>query len=206
MTKVDSVIADNPGISLDELVATRKINADQKAQAFKKPELVASLARYESQIVEYKKMEESFSQQMLAAEEKIKTSHEQEVAELKAQLSSEHSTNHTGSLKKALLTVSQFLKTAAQRRMQETNDGDSAAFESLLSVVFSGELDAVDAMEKLIEGAEDIVVIGEGAESKTTCKVHMIVPSQNANVLILQMPASRPYRPIPEITILIQQA
>jgi len=34
-------MAENPGLSLDELVAAKKINADQKASAEKRPALIA---------------------------------------------------------------------------------------------------------------------------------------------------------------------
>ena len=49
MQKVDSIIAENPGVSLDDLVASRKINNDQKAQALKKPVLQVQLAQLEEQ-------------------------------------------------------------------------------------------------------------------------------------------------------------
>ena len=53
MQKIDAILAENPNASLDELVASRKINNDQKAQALKKPGLQASLAQYDQQIVQY---------------------------------------------------------------------------------------------------------------------------------------------------------
>ena len=47
-------------MSLDDLVAARKINADQKAQILKKPQLQASLTQLEEQISQYKKFDQEY--------------------------------------------------------------------------------------------------------------------------------------------------
>ncbi|KAK2928819.1 hypothetical protein FoTM2_011682 [Fusarium oxysporum f. sp. vasinfectum] len=54
-SKTDSLLSQNPGKSLDELVESRIINNDQKAQILKKPALQAQLAQYEEQLVQYQK-------------------------------------------------------------------------------------------------------------------------------------------------------
>ena len=47
MSKLDTILNDNRGKSLDELVSDKLINADQKAQALKKPSLQAELSSLE---------------------------------------------------------------------------------------------------------------------------------------------------------------
>ena len=53
--KIDAIIAENPNVSLDDLVSQRKINNDQKAAAVKKPQLQLQLAAFEEQIAQYRK-------------------------------------------------------------------------------------------------------------------------------------------------------
>lgn len=68
--RVDSIVAENPDQNLDQLLAARKINPDQKAQAQKKPSLQASLAQLEEQVAQYKQFDEDY-QKRLAAEKRL---------------------------------------------------------------------------------------------------------------------------------------
>src|SRR2546430_13094 len=55
-----ATIAENPGVTLDELVISRKINSDQKAQALNKPVLRWKLSLLEEQVVQCKKIDQDY--------------------------------------------------------------------------------------------------------------------------------------------------
>ena len=175
MVKVDSIIADNPDMTLDQLVSVRKINADQKAQALKKPSLQSQLTQLEEQITQYKKFEEEFSQRHKADKEQLAATHQEELEELRSQIKPvepEKPSEPTVPLRDSLLSLSRFLRAAAARRMleDEFESEETKAFEGALLLLYGGDESAVDAMEKLINGAEEGVTSTEGAVLNVTCK------------------------------------
>ena len=87
--KVDSIIAANPGVSLDDLLASKKINADQKAQAERKPGLQAQLAQYEEQYTNYKKYGDELEAEFAREKEVLSKSHSSEVATLRGTIKAE---------------------------------------------------------------------------------------------------------------------
>lgn len=87
MQKLDAIIAQHPSLSLDELVAQRKINADQKAQALKKPALQASLSQMEEQLVMLAKIEADHSAQLATERDRLdrlESTHRDEIDRLKS--------------------------------------------------------------------------------------------------------------------------
>lgn len=74
-SKVDSVLADNPGVSLDQLVASRKINADQKAQILNKPTLAAALKQYQEQLFQFEKFDEEKKSDLAKQKAEFEKSH-----------------------------------------------------------------------------------------------------------------------------------
>lgn len=171
MQKVDSIIAENPGVSLDELEANKKINADQKLSAQRKPALQAELSALQEQEVQFKKVDDYYQQQMAAEKELVQAGHKEEVEKLKEALKVEAAAETQKASKQRLLTLSRFLRAAAARRASEDDaDSDlSKAFEGALLLVYGGDATAVNAIEKLIDGTNDSVQSTEGVTLSVTC-------------------------------------
>ncbi|KAI9669226.1 MAG: hypothetical protein M1817_004721 [Caeruleum heppii] len=160
--KVDAIIAENPGKSLDELVTTRKINNDQKAQALKKPSLEASRAQLQEQVAQYQKFDQDYQARLKSEKLALRRSHDQELDRVRE----ETKTAVQKEKKEHLLLLSKFLRLAAAKRQEasaEGREGDilneaEKAFEGLLSVVYLGDEGAVSAFEKLFLGANEAVL------------------------------------------------
>ena len=168
--KVDSIIAENPGVSLDELAASRKINADQKAQALRKPKLQAELAQLEEQIAQYKKFDQEYQEKHAREKELLQKSHSGELEALRETLKAEAAIEQKNVFREKILTLSRFLRAAAARRQLEDDNSElTKAFEGALLQVYGGDAVAVSAAEKLIEGADDGVPSTEGVLLSTTC-------------------------------------
>jgi hypothetical protein len=174
-SKVDNILAENPGTTLDELVAARKINADQKAQILKKPQLQASLTQLEEQIAQYKKFDQEYkakSQAEKAEFEKTFTDKaSKELEEAVAVAKSEAESNALKEQKNNLLLLSQFLKLAAIRRGEDeaAELEESKALEGLLAQVYAGDATAVTAMLNLIQGSSETIVSVVGEALSVTC-------------------------------------
>ncbi|CAD6443627.1 38508c6e-d30e-4606-90aa-d807c8709e39 [Sclerotinia trifoliorum] len=173
-SKVDNVLAENPGKSLDELVATRKINADQKAQILKKPSLQASLAQLEEQIAQYKKFDQEYKTKLQVEKaefektfsERASTELEEKVNAAKESVAKEKAEEQEANL----LLITKFLCLAALRRSPENdpNLDENKGIEGLLTQVYSGDEAAVAAMTKIIQGSEEICSSVNGEELTTT--------------------------------------
>ena len=169
--KVDGIVAENPGKSLDELLAERKINNDQKAQVEKKPALLASLEQSEIQMEQYKKLDEDYQKSMAVERESLGKSHAEELENAKETVRAEAKLEAEKLVKEKLLALSRFLRAAAAKR----SDGDDTAeenlaFEGALLLIYGGDVPAVQAMEKLIDGSEELVPTVEGLPSNFSCK------------------------------------
>ncbi|OJD20039.1 hypothetical protein AJ78_00055 [Emergomyces pasteurianus Ep9510] len=157
-SKVDSIIAENPNKSLDELVAEKKINADQKAQALKKPALQAVVSQIEEQINQYKQYGQYYENRLATQKIEIEKKHKDELVALKEKVVAETLESSEKEFEGRLLVLSQFLRAAAaMRRSGDETSSDSRAFEGALFQVYGGTEEAVSAMVKLINGADDIV-------------------------------------------------
>ncbi|PNS14523.1 hypothetical protein CAC42_3809 [Sphaceloma murrayae] len=164
MTKVDSVIAENPKSSLDELVAARKINADQKAQALKKPGLQAQLTQLEDQLVQLKKIDGEYQSRLSSEKEALERKHEAELAQVRESAKKEAEAQTATIVKQKLLVFSQFLRAAAAKRIveEEADTDESKAFEGALLLVYGGDERAVQAAENIVEGSDESVPSVEG--------------------------------------------
>lgn len=171
MQKVDAIIEANPGVSLDELVHSRKINADQRASALKKPQLQAQLNHYEEQIAQYKKFDQDYQHKIAQEKEILQQSHTEELGKLRDTVKAEVAMESKKAFRDNVLTLSRFLRAAAARRQLEEDDSDlTKAFEGALLLVYGGDASAVAAVEKLIEGSDDNVPSTEGISLTVTCK------------------------------------
>nr|POF17784.1 hypothetical protein CFP56_13196 [Quercus suber] len=164
MVKTDAVVAENPGISLDDLVAQRKINADQRASALKKPGLVAHLVQLEAQITQFREFESDFKQQLHRQKEQLIAQHENELEKVKESLTHDVSTTDDTELRQKLLMFSQFLRAAAAKRgiEDEITTDENQAFEGALLLVYGGDARAVDTAINIIEGSDEQVPNIEG--------------------------------------------
>lgn len=174
MQKTDSIIEANPGVSLDDLVASRKLNADQKASAEKKPGLQAQRAQLEEQFGHFQKFGQEQDDKFAKEKEVLRKSHSSELAALRDTLKAEAVLEQKKLLKEKILTLSRFLRAAAARRQLEDDDSDlTKAFEGALLQVYGGDATAVLAAEKLIDGTDDGVPSTEGVVLSVSCMVHL---------------------------------
>ncbi|KAF2145982.1 uncharacterized protein K452DRAFT_219918 [Aplosporella prunicola CBS 121167] len=170
MEKLNNVVKENPGISLDDLVASRKINNDQKNQALKKPELEKQKQQLEEQLAQYKKFSEDFQQKFAREKEQIEAGHTEKLKELEQTIRADEEAKAQKIQKQRLLTFSRFLRAAAARRQQEEEAESelSKAFEGALLLVYGGDANAVNAAEKLIDGSDEKVFSTEGVQLEVT--------------------------------------
>ncbi|CAK1360995.1 unnamed protein product [Cercospora beticola] len=170
MQKLDAILEANPGVSLDELLAQRKINQDQKAQAQKKPELQAHLAQLEEQAEAYRAVDARYQEKFNKLREELETTHKQEVTKLREELAAERENASQNDLRKNLLVFSRFLRAAAAKRAAEVEEDteENRAFEGALLLVYGGDDSAVDAAVNIIEGAEEQVPSIDGTLTETT--------------------------------------
>ncbi|EEA23144.1 hypothetical protein TMatcc_002004 [Talaromyces marneffei ATCC 18224] len=161
--KVDSILAENPGKSLDQLIAEKKINADQKAQALKKPALQAQVAQIEEQIAQYKQFAAHYEERLVSQKTSLETAHKQELDAAREKAEAEAKESQEATVRAQLLTLSQFLRSAASfRRAGDAESAESQAFEGVLLQVYGGNQDAVASMLKLIHGVDDKVTGVDG--------------------------------------------
>ena len=170
MQKVDAIISEFPNLTLEELVQTRKINADQKAQALKKPALQAQLVQLEEQVMHFKKFDHEYQQRLSTEKELLQSAHKGELEKMKETAKAEAAIEAQKSFKQRLLVLSRFLRAAAARRQRDDDDSDETkAFEGALLLVYGGDPAAVTAAEKLIDGAEENIPSTEGTILNVTC-------------------------------------
>ncbi|KAH8704236.1 hypothetical protein BGW36DRAFT_288617 [Talaromyces proteolyticus] len=182
--KVDSIIAENPDKSLDELIAEKKINADQKAQALKKPALQAQVAQIEEQIAQYKQFALHYEERLVSQKTALENAHKEALEAVREKAVAEAKESQESTLRSQLLTLSQFLRTAASfRRAGEESVADGPAFEGVLLQIYGGTNDAVDSMLKLIEGSDEkIVGVDEQLLDVTYARVKQVAQEQSPPV------------------------
>lgn len=176
--KIDAVMAENPNTSLDDLVAQRKINNDQRAAALKKPQLQQNLAALEEQISQYRKFDSEYQTLLQKQKEDLTSQHEKEIEKIKDELRVNGVTAGAAELQKKLLIFSQFLRLAAAKRVQEeeATTVENRAFEGALLLVYGGDEAAVEACMKVIQGADEQVPGIDGVLLPITCKLYRSIP------------------------------
>lgn len=172
MQKVDSIMAENPGVELDDLVAQRKINNDQRAQAQKKPALQAQLQDLNERYQHYRAFDSEYQTKFSKQREELTSQHEKAIEKVKEEARVDGLSSSASELRKQLLTFSQFLRAAAAKRTieEEADTDESRAFEGALLLVYGGDQKAVETAVNIIEGASERVPSIEGIELPVTCK------------------------------------
>lgn len=156
------------GKSLDELVAAKVINADQKAQILKKPALQAQLAQFEEQLTQYQKIHEQYRTKAEAEKAELG----QSIEKAKADATKQAKAEFEQSTRDNLLVLSQFLRLAAYRREEATDpeSDESQAIEGVLLAIYAGDDTAVASMLKLVNGEDEQVLSIPGQTLETTCR------------------------------------
>ena len=195
MSKLDTILNENRGKSLDELVSDKLINADQKAQALKKPSLQAELSSLEEALSKAKEMDAQHQEALARERDILKSSHAKELQALQDATETRVKLECEKEFRLQLLTFSRFLKAAAGRRGEGEEDLDleGKAFEGVLSNVYTGDVSAVEAIEKLIQGSEEKARDWSG-ELDITCTCSTITTDHYTRLTQIQMHASRSSR------------
>ena len=175
-SKTDSLLAQHPGKSLDQLVQERIINADQKAQILKKPALEAQRAQFEEQLAQYLKVDEQYKTRAAAD----KAEWEKALEKAKADAAAEAKGIFDKTLHGNLLLLSQFLRLAAYRREEDADpeSDESQAIEGVLMAIYTGDESAVSSMLKLVQGSSDQILSVPGEQLETTC-MYSVAPLQD---------------------------
>lgn len=164
-------MAENPGKLLDDLVAEKKINADQKAQILKKPALQANIAQLEEQIGHYKKFATYYEEQLASQKADLEKAHKAELDAIRETVVAETTGANEGLFKDQLLALSKFLSAAAtMRRSGDETSIQSRAFEGVLYQVYGGTPEAVTLIQKLVDGVEEKIASVEGEILDFTCE------------------------------------
>lgn len=169
------MLAANPGKSLDELVAEKKINADQKASILKKPALQSQLQQLEEQVSQYKQFGKHYEDRFAAEKAALEEAHKAELEKAKQEAAVDAQLIAAKKWEDDLLVLSQFLYAAAAKRQQSDETEENRAFESLLTMVYQGNMSAVAAIQKLVTGAEDSVMSLEGDLMDCTCELRPVL-------------------------------
>ncbi|KAI1341800.1 hypothetical protein F5Y15DRAFT_348039 [Xylariaceae sp. FL0016] len=168
------VLAQHKGKSLDQLVADKIINADQRTQILKKPQLESRKAQIEEQVNQYQKIANEYKTRSATDKASLEKSLTEKLEKEKADALTKAAENAASEAKKvqhdSLLVLSQFLRLAAARRSEENDAGldENMALEGVLLNVYSGDEQAVSTMIKLIEGSNDKTYSVSGDELQTT--------------------------------------
>ncbi|KAK5120137.1 hypothetical protein LTR85_006618 [Meristemomyces frigidus] len=164
LQKTDAVQEANPGVSLDDLVAQRKINNDQRTASAKKPQLLEQLSSLEEQVKTFRTVDGDYQAQMQKQKEGLTAQHQKELEKAKEEHKQESTTSGASELRKKLLVFSQFLRAAAAKRneVDEAGTDESAAFEGALLLVYGGDQHAVETAVNIIEGSDEQVPNIEG--------------------------------------------
>lgn len=149
----------------------KKINADQQAQALKKPALQAQVAQIEEQLNHYKQFAAQYEERLANQKAELETAHQEELEAVRGNVVADATETTARVMREQLFTLSKFLCAAANsRRAGDAESLESRAFEGVLFQVYGGNQDAVTSMMKLIEGANESVIGVEGNALEMTCK------------------------------------
>lgn len=155
----------------------KKINADQKAQALKKPSLQAAVTQIEEQLGHYKQFAAQYEEKLAIQKEALDQQkaaldkiHQEELAAVRANALADATESTSRVLRENLFEVAKFLCAAANMRRAGDETPEGVAFEAVLYQVYAGNQDAVTSMVKLIEGADEQIQGLEGETLDLTCR------------------------------------
>jgi hypothetical protein len=179
VSKTESIIAAHPGKSLEDLLAQKIINADQKQQVINKPSLTSQVTQLEEQLAQFKKLQGEFRTKAQADrtefEKSFTESRDKAIAVALKEQEEKLVAQHQKELSDTLLHLSQFLRLAASRRAEDCDHtlDENLAIEGVLLGVYTGDKAAVDCILKLTRGTNDTTVSVSNEPCQTTCE-HLI--------------------------------
>ena len=171
--KAQSIVSENPGVSLDDLVASKKLNNDQKAQMERKPQLQEQVKGLEDQIDRFRQFIKDTEARFEKERGTTKESHQAEVAKARQEAADEARTQALKEHESELLTLTQFLNAASTKRLDEspeTSQAEKDAFEDVLLKVYQGTSQAIGDIQKLAQGSQEKIVTVRGEELDFTCE------------------------------------
>lgn len=169
--KLDSIIAENPDSSPDDLLAAGKITEEQKGQILRKFSLQASLAEFEEQDAQFKQLDDDHQKRILSERSTLETAHKEELERVKEAVTAEAAAKAKDDGREKLLILSKFLRAAATKRQAgDETSSENRAFEGVLLLIYGGETEAVEAMQRLVSGADEKVQTVDGVLSDFTCE------------------------------------
>ncbi|KAI1614811.1 hypothetical protein EDD37DRAFT_609297 [Exophiala viscosa] len=161
--KADAVITENPDVPLDDLVAQKKLNADQKAQILKKPGLQAQVAQLEEQLHTFRSFSHELEEKFAKEKAGLTEAHEAEIARVKKEVSQDAEDIKTKAVEDGLRVITHFLHAAASKRQSEDVESEEArAFEGALLLVYQGNDASLTTLKSLIYGTEEKVLDVQG--------------------------------------------
>ncbi|ERS99285.1 hypothetical protein HMPREF1624_04484 [Sporothrix schenckii ATCC 58251] len=197
-SKTDGLIAEHKDKTLDQLVAQKIINADQKAQILKKPSLQAQLAQLEEQYSQFKKLDSEYRQRLVSDKTEVTKAltdkFEKEKADAVREASAAAAAAAEKNLHDSLLTVSQFLRLAAARRADDQNQqqDENLALEGVLLQVYSGDENGVATMLKLVQGTDETTKGVSNESLQTTFAQVKAAAAANAGALVVSEASEEP--------------
>jgi hypothetical protein len=178
-------------VSLDDLVAKKKINADQKTQILKKPGLQAELARLEDQVVHYQKFGKDYEDRFAKEKSNLEESHAEALAKAKLEAAHEATATNLQKIDEDLLVLSRFLHAAAAKRQDDELDPiEKAAFEGVLLLVYQGNNAALAAFKDIAAGSGKKVSNTEGEQLDFTYAQVKQISINDAPLPALEEPAT----------------
>ncbi|KAK4205720.1 hypothetical protein QBC40DRAFT_1587 [Triangularia verruculosa] len=168
--RIEKLINEHSGKSLEELVEAKIINADQAAAHLKRPAQREQLQQLQDQLATLKQIEAEHRAQLGQLETTLKEKFEREKEQLVIEVKEKVEAEATETLKSHLLALSQFLHLAASRRLADADMtiDEHAAAEGILFHIYAGDYDAVTEMLKLVEGLDEQVIGVDGKKLETT--------------------------------------
>jgi ribosomal protein L16 Arg81 hydroxylase len=137
----------------------------------KKPGLQAQVAQIEEQIAQYKQFAAHYEERLVSQKTSLEIAHKEELDAVREKAVAEAKESQETTVRAQLLTLSQFLRSAASfRRAGDAESPESQAFEGVLLQVYGGNQDAVESMLKLISGTDDKVTGVDGQVLDVSCK------------------------------------
>ena len=164
------------------MVTERKINADQKAQALKKPGLQQQVQQFEEQIAQYKKFDQEYKAASQAERADFEKTHTEraskELAEAVASAKAGAITAAVEEQERNFLLLSQFLRLAAIRRGEDEDPEleENKALEGLLASVYTGDAAAVASIMSLVNGSDAKIKSVTQEPLNVTCKLSRHCP------------------------------
>ena len=159
-------------MSLDELVAAKKINNDQRAQLLKKPAIQEQIKAFEEQIKQYRQFGKDYEDRFAREKSGLQESHEAEINKIKLEAAEQALAKWSEQQETDLLVLTQFLNAASSKRNDDSiDDVEKAAFEGVLVKIYQGSTEAIVHMKNLVSGSDAKVTSIEGDELEFTCKL-----------------------------------